>query len=131
MHLGDSEILDKLVQEIAFASKNPGSRAEKTAPEYAASLLDFVRQCTASQVCVRKRVIGFWGANHSPTFGTVQSISNDGLVRIVWDGDINFSGHYERTSSRIGLKPIPTGRGFIFTKIRRRLISPPSRRRAW
>ena len=95
MHLSDSEILDKLVQEIAFASKNPGSRAEKTAHEYAASLLEFVRRCHASQVCVRKRVIGFWGANHSPTFGTVQSISNDGLVRIVWDGDINFSGHYD------------------------------------
>ena len=95
MHFTDTEILNKLVAEIAFVSKNPDSRAEKTAQEYAASLLDFVRQCTANQVCVRKRVIGFWGVNHSPTFGTVQSISNDGLVRIVWDGDANFSGHYD------------------------------------
>ena len=95
MHLSNTEILNKLVAEIAFVSRNPNSRAEKTAHEYAASLLDFVRQCTANQVCVRKRVIGFWGVNHSPTFGTVQSISNDGLVCIVWDGDINFSGHYD------------------------------------
>ncbi len=95
MHLTDKEILEKLVAEIAFVSRNPDSRAEKTAQEYAATLLDFVQRHTAKQVAVHKKVIGFWGVNHSPTFGTVRSISNDGLVRIVWDGDINFSGHYD------------------------------------
>ena len=94
MHLSDSEILNKLVQEIAFASKNPGSRAEKTAHEYAAMLLDFVQRHTAKQVAVHKRVIGFWGSMHSPTFGTVARVRNDGLVRIVWDGDLNFAGCY-------------------------------------
>ncbi|BAQ90319.1 hypothetical protein [uncultured Mediterranean phage uvMED] len=95
MHFTDTEILNKLVAEIAFVSKNPDSRAEKTAHEYAASLLHFVRQCTANQVSVHKRVIGFWGINHNPTFGTVKSISNDGVVCIVWDGKINFSGQYD------------------------------------
>jgi hypothetical protein len=95
MHLSDTEILNKLVAEIAFVSRNPDSRAEKTAQEYATTLLDFVQRQTAKQVAVHKRVMGFWGINHNPTFGTVKSISNDGVVCIVWDGKINFSGQYD------------------------------------
>ena len=81
MHLSDSEILTSWFKKSM--REKPRFPGAKTAHEYAASLLEFVRRCLPSQVCVRKRVIGFWGANHSPTFGTVQSIHNDGLVRIV------------------------------------------------
>jgi hypothetical protein len=94
MHLSDTEILNKLVAEIAFVSRNPDSRAEKTAGEYAATLLDFVQRHTAKQVAAHKRVIRL-SPMHSPTLGTVKSISNDGIVRIVWDGELNFAGWYD------------------------------------